>query len=61
MAESTQANEGLSSRGIAAALKPFDTPTIANAIETFGVELRNEGYISDCVRCRAPDLPPSVV
>jgi len=33
------------------ALKEFDTPTIANAIERFGVRLRNEGYTQPGLRC----------
>lgn len=44
----------------AAALQPFDTCTVANAIETFGVRLRNEGYVSGGVRCLSPHLPPTV-
>ena len=60
MTEPNPQDEGLSAHEIAVALTPFDTPSIANAIEAFGVELRNEGYIRDSVRCLAPDLPPSV-
>lgn len=45
---------------LAAALQPFDTPTVVNAIETFGVQLRNEGYIGRNVVCRLPHLPPMV-
>ena len=45
---------------LAAALQPFGTPTVVNAIETFGVQLRNEGYIGRDVTCRLPHLPPTV-
>ena len=45
---------------IVAALHPFDTPTVVNAIETFGVQLRNEGYIGRGVTCQLPQLPPMV-
>ncbi|MBE7157311.1 MAG: hypothetical protein INR62_02535, partial [Rhodospirillales bacterium] len=45
---------------VAAALQPFDTPTVVNAIETFDVRLRNEGYVGSTVACRLPHLPPMV-
>jgi 4-hydroxy-4-methyl-2-oxoglutarate aldolase len=32
-------------------LRPFDTCTLANAIETFNIRLRNEGYTSPGLRC----------
>jgi 4-hydroxy-4-methyl-2-oxoglutarate aldolase len=60
MGESPHPEEGLSALEIAAALESFDTPTVANAIEVFGIGLRNEGYIRNTVRCMAPHLPPSV-
>lgn len=42
------------------ALAAFDTCAVANAIESFDVRLRNEGYTSDGLKCHAPDLPPAV-
>lgn len=33
------------------ALQALDTCTVANAIETFGVRLRNEGYADSSIRC----------
>jgi 4-hydroxy-4-methyl-2-oxoglutarate aldolase len=38
------------------ALRRLDSCTVANAIETFGVRLRNEGYIDDTVRCLFPQF-----
>lgn len=41
------------------ALRRLDTCTVANAIETFHVRLRNEGFASDnSVRCIFKNLPP---
>ena len=40
------------------ALRRLDTCTVANAIDTFGVRLRNEGYMDDTVRCLFPQFPP---
>jgi 4-hydroxy-4-methyl-2-oxoglutarate aldolase len=40
------------------ALCQFDGCTLANAIETFGERLRNEGYMDATVRCLFPHLPP---
>ena len=39
-------------------LRRLDACTLANAIETFHVRLRNEGYMDDTVRCLFPHLPP---
>jgi regulator of RNase E activity RraA len=40
-------------------LQRLDSCTLANAIETFNVRLRNEGFSSDTgVRCLFPHLPP---
>ena len=38
----------------------FDTPTICNAIEMFGIRSRREGYMDDRIRAVFPDLPPMV-
>ncbi len=39
-------------------LRETDTCTVSNAIETFNVRMRNEGYLRSSVRCMLPDLPP---
>lgn len=38
------------------ALKNYDSPTLSNAIETFDVRPRDEGYMGSEVRCIFPDL-----
>jgi 4-hydroxy-4-methyl-2-oxoglutarate aldolase len=42
------------------ALRRIDSCTLANAIESFRVRLRNEGFASGDVRCLFPKLPPMV-
>jgi regulator of RNase E activity RraA len=42
------------------ALCALDGAAIANAIETFGVRLRNEGFADSSIRSLFPDLPPAV-
>jgi 4-hydroxy-4-methyl-2-oxoglutarate aldolase len=42
------------------ALRRIDSPTIANAIETFKVRPRVAGYTGYDIRCIYPDLPPLV-
>lgn len=37
-------------------LKGVDSPTIANAVETFDVRDRTEGFIGGTVQCQFPDL-----
>jgi 4-hydroxy-4-methyl-2-oxoglutarate aldolase len=39
-------------------LRQFDTCTLANAIETFEIRLRNEGYTGPGLRCFYEDFPP---
>jgi len=39
-------------------LRNIDTCTVSNAIETFNVRMRNEGYIQGAARCMFPDMPP---
>ncbi len=39
-------------------LRRLSTCQIADAIETFDVRLRNEGFMDPSVRCMFPDLPP---
>lgn len=43
-----------------AALAQFDTPTVANAIEMFGIRDRTEGYVRGGIRACFPELPPVV-
>jgi regulator of RNase E activity RraA len=42
------------------ALRRFDSPTLSNAIETFSIRPRDEGYMSMDVRCLFPELRPLV-
>jgi 4-hydroxy-4-methyl-2-oxoglutarate aldolase len=42
------------------ALHALDGAAIANAIETFDVRLRNEGFADSSIRCLCPLLPPAV-
>lgn len=42
------------------ALRQIDSPTVANAIETFKIRPRVNGYVGYDVRCIFPDMPPSV-
>lgn len=41
-------------------LRRIDSPTIANAIETFEIRPRVSGYVGYDIRCIFPDLPPTV-
>jgi 4-hydroxy-4-methyl-2-oxoglutarate aldolase len=41
-------------------LQRLDACTLANAIETFEVRLRNEGFTDGALRCLFPRLPPVV-
>ena len=43
-----------------AKLRQLGSCSVANAIETFGVRLRNTGFTDSTVRCIFPDLPPTV-
>ena len=43
-----------------ATLARYDSPTLSNAIETFDVRNRDEGYTSYEILCMFPDLPPVV-
>ena len=42
------------------ALRGFDSPTVSNAIEAFGVRDLTEGYASLELRCQFPNLEPMV-
>ena len=39
-------------------LRHTDTCTVSNAIETFNVRMRNEGFLHGANRCMFPHLPP---
>jgi 4-hydroxy-4-methyl-2-oxoglutarate aldolase len=41
-------------------LRRTDTCTVSNAIETFNVRMRNEGFIQGGVKCMFPRMPPVV-
>ena len=41
-------------------LRQLDSCSVANAIETFGVRLRNTGFTDSTVRCIFEDFPPLV-
>ncbi|MBZ5643030.1 MAG: RraA family protein [Acidobacteriia bacterium] len=41
-------------------LRGLDSCSVANAIETFDVRLRNQGFTDSSVRCMFPDLPRMV-
>jgi 4-hydroxy-4-methyl-2-oxoglutarate aldolase len=41
-------------------LRRIDACTLANAIETFGERLRNEGFMGQNVRCLFPQLQPMI-
>lgn len=41
-------------------LRQYDTPTIANVIELFGVRPRNAGYMDARIRALFPELPPTI-
>jgi 4-hydroxy-4-methyl-2-oxoglutarate aldolase len=41
-------------------LRAISTPTISNAIETFEVRPRNEGFMSPEIKCILPELGPMV-
>src|SRR5271154_932268 len=38
-------------------LRRIDSPSVANAVETFGVRLRNTGFTDRSVHCIFPDFP----
>lgn len=42
------------------ALVALSTPTVCNAIETFNIQLRNEGYVDGSIINRLPKLQPMV-
>lgn len=41
-------------------LRALDGASIANAIETFDLRLRNEGFADASIRCLLPALPPAI-
>jgi regulator of RNase E activity RraA len=42
------------------ALRRYDSPTLSNAIESFSVRPRDEGFASMEIRCLFPDLGPMI-
>lgn len=42
------------------ALARYDSPTLSNAIETFEVRDRDDGYTTHDIRCLFPEMPPVV-
>ena len=42
------------------ALGRYDSPTLSNAIETFDVRNRDDGYTGHEIRCMFPEMPPVV-
>jgi regulator of RNase E activity RraA len=42
------------------ALARYDAPTLANAIETFGIQSRDTGFADNRIRCMFPELGPMV-
>ena len=42
------------------ALRRLDGVAVANALETFDLRLRNEGFADGSIACLTPDLPPSI-
>src|SRR5687768_8461005 len=47
-------------RNLLERLSEFDTPTICNAIEMFGIRPRHAGYTDGRIRAAFPNLPPMV-
>ncbi len=41
-------------------LRQYDTCTVSNAIEQFGVRTRNEGFVNGSVRCIFPEMGPKI-
>ena len=41
-------------------IQRFDTPTVANAIETFNVRPRNQGFMRPEIKCVFPEFSPMV-
>jgi regulator of RNase E activity RraA len=42
------------------ALRRYDTPTLANAVETFDIRPRDQGFASWEIRCMFPEMEPMV-
>ena len=43
-----------------AALRAISTPTVCNAVETFDVRPRNQGFMDSTITCRFPELGPAI-
>lgn len=48
------------SKAVLEKLRHYDTPTICNLIELFGVRPRTAGYMNERIRAQFPELPPTV-
>jgi regulator of RNase E activity RraA len=58
--EAASATDAQPDPSLLEALKRFDSPTLSNAIETFAIRPRDEGYMSMDIRCFFPELGPLV-
>ncbi len=58
--EGAEATDGQLDPSLLEALRRFDSPTLSNAIETFAIRPRDEGYMSMDIRCFFPELGPLV-
>jgi len=58
--EGAEATDAQLDPSLLEALKRFDSPTLSNAIETFAIRPRDEGYMSMDIRCFFPELGPLV-
>lgn len=47
-------------RAICTALQQYDTPTVCNVIEMFGVQPYTSGFMDKSIRAAYPSLPPAV-
>jgi 4-hydroxy-4-methyl-2-oxoglutarate aldolase len=57
---SNRKNSGPIDPATLAELAQLDACTVANAVETFNVRLRNTGFTDGAIRCQIEDLPPLV-
>jgi len=53
-------NETTLSKEALGLLRKYDTPTVCNVIELFGVRPRNTGYMDQRIQACFPELPPMV-
>jgi 4-hydroxy-4-methyl-2-oxoglutarate aldolase len=60
MRESESADVSALTTELIDAYRRLNGADVSNAIETFGVRLRNEGFADGTLRCLYPELPPTV-